>query len=92
MAAPLTKDKKRRMKAVDISYRAALKAAHDKYNKAYDAAMKKHGLSIEKLKEHFGFPVAFHQDLAAARESFLSEHTAANNAKLASVSQLPRRG
>ena len=80
-----------RLRAVDAAHRGALKALHDDYNKAYDAALRKHGLTIRTLADHLSFPPEFHDDVAEAKAAFLAGHRLAHQARQSSVAALPRR-
>ncbi len=88
--SPRTRQLKR-LRAVDAANRKTLKALHDDYNKAYDAALRKHNLTITKLADHFSFSPEFHADVAEAKRAFLAGHALAHEAKKSSVATLPRR-
>jgi len=84
-------DQKRRLKLIDKAYRKSLAALKTDFNGVYDAALRKHGLSITKLQSHFSFPPEFHADIAEAKKDYLAGLRIVQDAKKFSVAQLPRR-
>ena len=82
---------RQRLKAVDQAYRATLKSLHDDFNKAYDAALRKHGLTVTSLMDHFSFPLAFHADIAEAKKAHLAGRALALQARHSSVREMPRK-
>ena len=69
------------------------KAAHDRFNTAYDALLEKHGLTINNLSDHHEFPPEFHADLAEHKSRFHDERAQINQHHALRVSELrPRVG
>ena len=64
---------------------------HRDFNRAFDAVMRKHGLSVTGLMDVHSFPVEFHEDpeLVAAKEALKMGQQLAAEARHSAVSRLP---
>ncbi len=88
---PKKLQRQRRLQAIDAAHRSAMRSLNSEFNRTYDAALRKHGLTITKLSDHLTFPLEFHEDIAEAKKTFLAGHSLARQAKQSSARSLPRR-